>query len=104
MYQFICQHVDQIWAQCTAWAIVGLVGQAVFTCRFVYQWIVSERRKESIIPVGFWYLSIIGSLILLVYAAKKHDPVFILAYLFNSFIYVRNLMFIHRKQAQEAKA
>lgn len=82
------------------WEVVGFAGLVVFSSRFVIQWIVSERRRESVIPVSFWYLSIIGSLLLLAYAVVKGDPVFILSYLFNGFIYVRNLFLIHsRKRA-----
>ncbi|MEW6355807.1 MAG: lipid-A-disaccharide synthase N-terminal domain-containing protein [Planctomycetota bacterium] len=97
------QHIAEIWAKCDLWAIFGFIGQTVFGLRFVYQWIVSERRKESIIPIAFWYMSIVGSVILLAYAIKRADPVFILGFAFNCFVYVRNLMFIYQKQAQEAK-
>ena len=79
------------------WFAVGLVGQAVFCGRFVVQWIASERRKQSVVPVAFWYLSILGSVILLAYALSRWDPVFILAYVLNTMIYVRNLMLIHRQ-------
>ena len=95
------QHIAEIWAKCDLWAIFGLIGQSIFGCRFAYQWIVSERRKESIIPVGFWYMSIVGSLILLAYALRRADPVFILGFSFNTFVYVRNLMFIYRKREAE---
>lgn len=82
------------------WEVVGFVGLAVFSSRFVIQWIVSERKRQSVIPVSFWYLSIIGSLLLLAYAVVRKDPVFILSYLFNGFIYVRNLALIQtRKRA-----
>lgn len=84
------------------WEVIGFVGLAVFSSRFIVQWIESERRKESVIPVSFWYLSIIGSLLLLSYALVRRDPVFILSYLFNGIIYVRNLYLIHRKRHAEA--
>lgn len=103
MYQHLCAQLAQTWAKCDLWAIFGLIGQTIFGLRFVHQWIVSERRKESIIPIGFWYMSIIGSLILLAYAIKRADPVFILGFAFNSFVYVRNLTFIYRKRALEAR-
>ncbi|MFZ0427576.1 MAG: lipid-A-disaccharide synthase N-terminal domain-containing protein [Acidobacteriota bacterium] len=85
------------------WEIVGFLGLIVFSSRFVVQWIESERRKESVIPVSFWYLSIVGSLLLLSYALVRRDPVFILSYLFNGVIYVRNLYLIHRKRRAEAE-
>lgn len=81
----------------TMWVAVGLLGQALFSARFIFQWIVSERRKESVIPVGFWYLSLGGSLILLTYAIHRQDPVFILGQSFGSFIYIRNLILISRR-------
>lgn len=84
------------------WELVGFLGLAVFSSRFIIQWIVSERKKQSVIPVAFWYLSIVGSLCLLAYAIKKADPVFILSYLFNGFIYLRNLVLIRKQKRLEA--
>jgi dolichol-phosphate mannosyltransferase len=74
------------------WVAVGALGQAVFFSRFMVQWIASERRGVSHMPRSFWWLSIVGSLVLLVYGVARHDPVFILAYLFNCVPYARNLM------------
>jgi lipid-A-disaccharide synthase-like uncharacterized protein len=79
------------------WLILGFSGQAVFAARFIVQWLVSEKLKMSVIPIGFWYLSISGSLVSLVYALRQRDPVFILAYLFNSVVYVRNLILLARR-------
>lgn len=79
------------------WEGVGFLGLVIFSSRFLVQWIVSERRKESVIPVSFWYLSIAGSLLLLAYAIYRADPVFILSYVFNGLIYGRNLVLIYRK-------
>jgi lipid-A-disaccharide synthase-like uncharacterized protein len=78
-------------------SVFGLIGNAIFSARFLVQWIASERRGESIIPTSFWYLSIAGSLVLLVYFAVRRDPVGTLAYLPNCFIYVRNLWLIRRR-------
>ena len=80
------------------WVIVGFVGQLVFSMRFLVQWIASERRKRSVIPSSFWYLSIGGGLVLLLYAIHKRDPVFIAGQAIGAFVYVRNLMLIHRKK------
>lgn len=80
------------------WLIFGFIGQAMFTMRFIVQWIASERKKESVIPVSFWYFSLAGGLIVLVYAIHRMDPVFILAYLPGNFIYFRNLYFIFKKK------
>jgi lipid-A-disaccharide synthase-like uncharacterized protein len=81
------------------WVLFGFVGQAMFTMRFVVQWIASEKRKESVIPVAFWYFSLGGGLILLAYAIRQMDPVFIAAYLLNPIIYFRNLYFIYKKKS-----
>jgi lipid-A-disaccharide synthase-like uncharacterized protein len=70
----------------------------MFTMRFIVQWIASERKKESVIPISFWYLSLAGGFIVLVYALYRMDPVFILAYLPGNFIYLRNLYFIYKKK------
>jgi lipid-A-disaccharide synthase-like uncharacterized protein len=71
----------------------------MFTMRFIVQWIASERKKKSVIPVSFWYLSLGGGLIVLAYAVYRMDPVFILAYLPGNVIYLRNLYFIYKKRA-----
>ena len=80
------------------WVLFGFIGQTMFTMRFIVQWIASEKRKESIIPVAFWYFSLGGGLILLAYAIRQMDPVFIAAYLLNPIIYFRNLYFIYKKK------
>lgn len=84
------------------WALIGWVGQLFFSSRFIVQWIATERKKQSIIPVSFWYLSIVGSLLLLVYGFYIKKPVYIVGYLFNSVVYVRNLYFIYKKKPVEA--
>ena len=80
------------------WLVLGFVGQAMFFSRFLVQWIASERRGESVVPVSFWYLSIAGSALLLGYAIYRADPVFILGQSLGSVVYTRNLVFIHRKK------
>jgi lipid-A-disaccharide synthase-like uncharacterized protein len=83
--------------------LLGLIGNVVFSTRFLIQWMASERKGESVIPVSFWYWSIFGSIIMGLYFVFKRDPVGILAYLPNSFIYFRNLHLI-KKQQLAAKA
>lgn len=83
------------------WIAVGFVGQVVFGLRFLVQWIATERQKKVVIPVAFWYMSLIGTVILLSYAIYKVDPVFIAGFSLNMIIYVRNLYFVHRKPDQE---
>jgi lipid-A-disaccharide synthase-like uncharacterized protein len=78
------------------WLGFGLVGQAFFSARFLVQWIASERRKQSVVPVQFWYFSVGGGLMLLAYAIYRQDPVFILGQGAGLFVYARNLYFIRR--------
>lgn len=79
------------------WICFGFVGQLLFGSRFLIQWIASEKKKESFIPLAFWYLSIGGSAILLSYAIHKKDPVFILGQSTGLFVYFRNLTLIYKK-------
>lgn len=79
------------------WTVLGFFGQFLFSMRFLMQWIASERKKESTIPIVFWYLSISGSLVLLLYALHIKNPVFILGQSVGCIIYLRNLMLIYRK-------
>lgn len=71
--------------------IWGSIGQVIFTLRFVYQWIYSERKKESSLPLGFWLLSLVGSLMILSYAVIRKDPVLFIGQLFGFVIYIRNV-------------
>lgn len=84
------------------WIAIGLGGQAMFFMRFFVQWIASERQKKSVIPLAFWYFSIAGAAILLVYAIYRLDPVFILGQAGGFFIYARNLYLIQRERRQAA--
>ncbi len=78
--------------------IIGFVGQGLFASRFIVQWIYSEKKGESSIPILFWYLSIFGGIGLLIYAISRKDPVIITGQLFGIFIYVRNLILIYKKK------
>jgi lipid-A-disaccharide synthase-like uncharacterized protein len=78
--------------------VLGFAGQALFSMRFLVQWIYSERRRRSVIPVAFWYFSLAGGLILLSYAVYRQDPVFIVGQAAGFFIYSRNLHLIHRER------
>ena len=86
------------------WLTVGFLGQAFFSMRFLVQWIVSEKKRESVIPVSFWFFSIGGGLTLLTYAVYRHDPVFILGQGAGLFVYLRNLYLIRRKERGLAEA
>lgn len=80
------------------WLILGFSGQVCFFMRFLVQWIVSERKKRSVIPIYFWYLSLAGGLTLLIYAIHIKDPVFIVGQSTGAFIYIRNLMLIYKEK------
>jgi len=84
------------------WLTVGFVGQGFFSMRFLVQWIASERRGESVIPISFWFFSIAGALTLFAYALHRLDPVFILGEAAGTFIYSRNLYLIWCKHRQPA--
>lgn len=76
--------------------IIGFLGQGIFASRFIVQWIYSENKKESVIPIAFWYLSIGGGVCLLTYAILRKDIVIITGQAFGIFIYLRNLFLIYK--------
>jgi lipid-A-disaccharide synthase-like uncharacterized protein len=76
------------------WVMLGFVAQAFFTMRFVVQWIASERARRSVVPVAFWFFSLGGGTLLLVYALYRRDPVFIAGQALGLLVYIRNLYFI----------
>jgi len=82
------------------WLAIGLAGQIAFGARFLVQWIDSERRGRSVIPIAFWWLSIVGGVVLLAYAIYRRDPVFIIGQGSGLIVYVRNLMLIQRRRAR----
>jgi len=81
----------------TSWLILGFIGQALFSMRFLIQWIYSEKHKRSIIPKAFWYFSLAGGLTLFSYALLRQDPVFIAGQGLGLFIYIRNLILIKKE-------
>ncbi len=76
------------------WLTIGFVGQTCFSCRFLIQWLASERAKKSVMPVAFWYFSLLGGCTLLAYALYKRDPVFIFGQATGLFVYCRNLYLV----------
>lgn len=82
--QFIL-HIDP-------WVVFGFLAQGIFFLRFVVQWLVSERHRQSIVPLSFWYLSIAGAILILIYALHRRDPVFIAGQGLALVIYIRNIM------------
>ena len=77
--------------------IWGSIAQVIFTLRFVYQWAYSEKNKESSLPFGFWLLSLIGSIMILIYAVLRKDPVLLVGHLMGSVIYFRNILILRKE-------
>lgn len=84
-------HSPEFW-----WVVIGFLGQGLFMMRFIVQWIASEKANKSVIPDLFWFFSIGGGAVLLIYALHKMDPVFIFGQGLGLFIYFRNLYFVLR--------
>ncbi|MGH7233731.1 MAG: lipid-A-disaccharide synthase N-terminal domain-containing protein [Nitrospiraceae bacterium] len=78
------------------WLVIGFIGQGIFFMRWLVQWLASERSAESRVPIGFWYMSLVGGLITLAYAIYRKDPVFIAGQSIGAFVYIRNLMLISK--------
>jgi lipid-A-disaccharide synthase-like uncharacterized protein len=87
------------------WMAIGFMGQAMFSARFLIQWLASEKVKKSIIPTTFWWFSLAGGSVLLAYAIHRQDPVFIVGQGAGLFIYLRNLylILIHPRKEQATK-
>jgi lipid-A-disaccharide synthase-like uncharacterized protein len=85
--------------QLDVWAAIGFLGQALFTTRFLVQWLASERKRASVVPNAFWYFSLIGGTISLVYAVAIGSLPFALGQVTGLLVYSRNLYLIHRKSA-----
>ena len=81
---------------------IGFLGQGLFASRFIFQWVYSEKKGESLIPVAFWYLSIFGGIGLLIYAIFRKDPVIITGQIFGILIYTRNLILIYKKKNENS--
>jgi len=81
-----------------AWVIFGFSAQLMFTARFLVQWIASERARSSVMPIAFWYFSLIGGVMLLAYALYRKDPVFVLGQSLGVVIYFRNLWLIRAER------
>lgn len=81
------------------WLLVwGSIAQVIFTLRFVYQWLYSEKNKESSLPFGFWLLSLVGSIMILIYALFRKDPVLLVGHIMGSVIYIRNIAILKKQE------
>src|SRR3954447_11591275 len=90
-------------SQARLWLIIGFAGQALFTARFLVQWIASERKRDSVVPVAFWWLSLLGGLMLLSYASYRQDPVIIVGQAMGLVVYARNLMLVGKAKRRAAR-
>jgi lipid-A-disaccharide synthase-like uncharacterized protein len=81
------------------WVIVGFLGQGIFSARFLLQWVQSERAGRSIMPLAFWWLSLVGSALLLTYSLHKQDLVFILGQSAGFIVYTRNLVLLRKESS-----
>ncbi|MGA0595966.1 lipid-A-disaccharide synthase N-terminal domain-containing protein [Enterovirga sp. CN4-39] len=92
---------DVFVAKFDLWVLFGLVAQIVFAMRFVVQWIASERAGRSVIPVAFWFISLLGGGLTLVYGLVRREPIIIIGQVLAVFIYVRNLMLIYKPRKDD---
>jgi lipid-A-disaccharide synthase-like uncharacterized protein len=91
-------------ASTSLWLTIGFLGQALFTARFLVQWAVSEKRRDAVVPVAFWWLSLLGGAALLAYALSRRDPVIVVGQVLGLFIYARNLMLIDKARRLRVRA
>lgn len=98
MWSLIAEYWDRLEDSLNFWAVIGFVGQAVFSARFFIQWLHAERVRRSEIPLTFWYISIAGGGILLLYAIHIANMVFIVGQVFGLVVYVRNLHLIYKSR------
>jgi lipid-A-disaccharide synthase-like uncharacterized protein len=97
--QWVAAYVEDVFkTRFDGWVILGFAAQALFTMRFLVQWIASERVRRSVIPLAFWLYSIGGGALLLIYSLYRKDPVFIAGQSFGLFVYIRNLYFALRER------
>jgi len=85
-----------------AWLVVGFAGPVAFSSRFLVQWLASERSRRSVVPNSFWWLSLLGGVLLLVYALARRDPVFVLGQSAGVLVYTRNLVLVRRERREGA--
>ena len=99
MFQQLGTWLHEVFVQqFDGWVLLGFVAQFFFTMRFLVQWIASERAKRSVVPIAFWFFSLFGGALLLVYAISRQDPVFIAGQAMGLVIYIRNLWLISKEK------
>ncbi|MBV2143958.1 lipid-A-disaccharide synthase N-terminal domain-containing protein [Falsochrobactrum sp. TDYN1] len=103
MFASLSQWLHEVFvAQWDGWIVLGFIAQGCFTMRFVVQWLASEKARRSVMPVAFWFFSIGGGFLLLLYAIQRKDPVFIAGQGLGLFVYIRNLWLIANEKKRQA--
>ena len=97
------QHLGSNWGD-ALWIAIGFAGQGLFTARMLVQWVASEKNRESVVPLAFWWLSLVGGLTLLAYSLHKRDPVIFAGQSTGVLVYIRNLMIIYGKRDSDPSA
>ncbi len=87
----------------TFWLMIGFLGQGLFTARLIVQWVISEQKRNSVVPEAFWWLSLLGGIALLCYAASRHDPVIMTGQAIGVVVYLRNLMLLNRAKQRSVR-
>jgi len=99
----VSTHLPAALASPGLWSAVGYAGQALFTSRFLVQWAASEKKRDAVVPVAFWWLSLGGGLALFAYATYRDDHVIMLGQGMGLFVYVRNLMLVSKARRRAEK-
>lgn len=99
---YLQESMPWLYADSTIWTMIGLVGGTCFGVRFIIQWILSEKAKRIVVPDIFWYLSFVGSVILLFYSFHIDRLPVVIGLVFSPFLYGRNLVLLHRSKALAA--
>jgi lipid-A-disaccharide synthase-like uncharacterized protein len=86
------------------WLVFGLLAQLVFTARFLVQWLASEKAGRSVVPIAFWFLSIVGGTMTLIYGIQRREPVIIMGQTLSIFIYIRNVMLIFKNKSNQSES
>lgn len=100
--EVLAPFINRVLASLNWWAVVGFAAQTMFFCRFLVQWLHSERVKRSEIPIGFWFLSLAGGIMMLIYVVHLADAVLILGQATGLIVYARNLHLIFKSRQQLA--
>jgi lipid-A-disaccharide synthase-like uncharacterized protein len=95
---------DVFVAKLDFWLVFGILAQLLFTARFIVQWIVSEKLGKSVVPLAFWFLSMGGGVMLLIYGLVRREPIIIMGQALAVFIYMRNLMLIFRNRSDGSES